>query len=50
MVSIAIVDNGPVISLAERFKTNITLTLDHRHFGAIRPRHCDAFHLLPASG
>jgi len=62
MISIAIVDSGPlvasantadpqhqpsVISLAERFKTDIILTLDHRHFEAIRPRHCEAFRLLP---
>jgi hypothetical protein len=22
-------------------------TLDHRHFRAVRPAHCDAFELLP---
>ena len=39
--------DASVVSLAERFKTDIILTLDHRHFGAIRPSHCDAFRLLP---
>lgn len=39
--------DATVISLAERFKTDIILTLDRRHFGAIRPIHCDAFRLLP---
>jgi hypothetical protein len=39
--------DASVVSLAERFKTDIILTLDRRHFGAIRPRHCDAFRLLP---
>lgn len=39
--------DASVVSLAERFKTDIILTLDHRHFGAVRPRHCDAFRLLP---
>ena len=39
--------DASVVSLAERFKTDIILTLDHRHFRAIRPTHCDAFRLLP---
>lgn len=36
-----------VVTLAERFSTDRILTLDHRHFGAVRPLHCTAFHLLP---
>jgi hypothetical protein len=36
-----------VISLAERLNTDLVITLDRRHFGAVRPRHCRAFRLLP---
>ena len=43
---LGVVDSS-VISLAERLKTDIVMTLDHRHFGTVRPRHCEAFRLLP---
>ena len=36
-----------VVALAERFATATIMTLDHRHFAAIKPLHCSAFHLLP---
>lgn len=36
-----------VVTLAERFTTNTIFTLDHRHFAAVKPLHCTAFHLLP---
>ncbi|MGH2585385.1 MAG: type II toxin-antitoxin system VapC family toxin [Dehalococcoidia bacterium] len=39
--------DASVIVLAERLNTDLIVTLDHRHFRAVRPRHCDAFRLLP---
>ena len=38
-----------VVGLAERLNIRTILTLDHRHFGAVRPRHCAAFELRPAA-
>lgn len=39
--------DASIVALAERLGTDTILTLDRRHFGAIRPRHCEAFRLLP---
>jgi uncharacterized protein len=39
--------DASAIALAERLGATTVVTLDHRHFGAVRPRHCDAFDLLP---
>jgi predicted nucleic acid-binding protein len=39
--------DASVIALAERLGTDIVITLDRRHFGAVRPGHCDALRLLP---
>ncbi len=39
--------DASVIALAERLRTPYVLTLDHRHFRAVRPKHCEAFQLLP---
>jgi predicted nucleic acid-binding protein len=39
--------DASVIALAERLQAPIVVTLDRRHFGAIRPRHREAFELLP---
>ena len=39
--------DASVVALAERLKTDVVVTLDVRHFAAVRPRHCDAFRLLP---
>lgn len=39
--------DASVIALAERLDAGIAITLDHRHFGAVRPRHRDALELLP---
>jgi uncharacterized protein len=39
--------DASVVALAERLGASVIVTLDRRHFGAIRPRHCDAFELLP---
>lgn len=36
-----------VIALAERMSASVIITLDRRHFAAVRPRHRRAFDLLP---
>lgn len=36
-----------IIAMAERLGITLILTLDRRHFHLVRPRHCDAFQLLP---
>jgi predicted nucleic acid-binding protein len=41
------VTDASVIALAERFDESKVVTLDHRHFAAIRPSHVDALTLLP---
>lgn len=39
--------DASVVALAERLEAEIVITLDRRHFGAVRPRHRAAFDLLP---
>ena len=39
--------DASVVALAERLGTDTVITLDQRHFRAVRPRHCPAFRLLP---
>lgn len=39
--------DASVIALAERLNTDLIITLDRRHFSAVRPRHAPAFRLLP---
>jgi predicted nucleic acid-binding protein len=39
--------DASVIALAERLEAPIVVTLDQRHFAAVRPRHRDAFELVP---
>jgi len=39
--------DASVIALAERLDTPTIVTLDHRHFAAVAPRHREAFELLP---
>lgn len=39
--------DASVVALAERLGAPIVITLDRRHFQAIRPRHREAFELLP---
>jgi hypothetical protein len=39
--------DASVVALAERLDTDIIITLDRRHFRAIRPAHCESFRLLP---
>jgi uncharacterized protein len=36
-----------VVALAERLGTDVVISLDRRHFGAVQPRHRRAFQLLP---
>jgi len=36
-----------VVTLAERLDTDLVITLDHRHFAAIRLTHCTSLRLLP---
>lgn len=40
--------DASVIATAERLDTPTVITLDRRHFSAVRPRHCNALELLPA--
>jgi len=39
--------DAAVLAVVERFNEPKLATLDHRHFGLLRPRHVDALHLLP---
>ncbi|MFN0145601.1 MAG: type II toxin-antitoxin system VapC family toxin [Dehalococcoidia bacterium] len=36
-----------IVAMAERLKVTTILTLDRRHFGAIKPLHCESFTLVP---
>ncbi len=36
-----------MIAIAERRSITTILTVDRRHFGAVRPKHVEAFELLP---
>lgn len=39
--------DASVVALTERLQTPYVATLDHRHFHAVRPAHCEALQLLP---
>lgn len=39
--------DASLVALAERLGATRVATLDHRHFRVVRPRHVDAFELLP---
>ena len=39
--------DASIVALAERHDIRTVMTLDHRHFRAIQPRHVEAFTLLP---
>jgi len=39
--------DAAVLAIVERLNEPKLATLDHRHFGIIRPRHVDALRLLP---
>jgi predicted nucleic acid-binding protein len=40
--------DAAVLAVVERLGERKLATLDHRHFGTIRPRHVEALELLPA--
>jgi predicted nucleic acid-binding protein len=40
--------DAAVMAVVERLGERKLATLDHRHFGTVRPRHADALALLPA--
>ena len=39
--------DASVVALAERLNTDVVITLDQRHFRAIRPLHVASFRILP---
>lgn len=39
--------DASVVALAERLNTDLIVTLDQRHFRAVKPRHVESFRLLP---
>lgn len=39
--------DAAVLAITERLGEDKLATLDHRHFGMMRPRHVDALRLLP---
>ena len=39
--------DASIVSIAERLAIAQIATMDRRHFGVVRPRHVDAFTLLP---
>lgn len=45
-LKLGVVD-ASVIALAERLGQDKIATLDHRHFSVVRPKHTDAFQLVP---
>lgn len=40
--------DAAVLAIVERLRERKLATLDHRHFGVMRPRHVAALELLPA--
>lgn len=42
--------DASVVALAERLGTDCIVTLDRRHFSAVKPSHCDRLRLLPGAG
>ncbi|CAN5696366.1 type II toxin-antitoxin system toxin ribonuclease C26 [soil metagenome] len=36
-----------IVAMAERLDITKILTVDRRHFGVFKPKHCEAFELLP---
>ena len=40
--------DAAVLSVVERLGERKLATLDHRHFGLLRPRHVEALELVPA--
>ncbi len=36
-----------IVAMAERLNITKILTVDRRHFGIFKPKHCEAFEILP---
>lgn len=39
--------DATIIAISERLKIHDILTTDRRHFSIVKPKHCEAFTLLP---
>jgi hypothetical protein len=39
--------DASIIAMAERLDITTILTTDRRHFGAVRPSHCERLRLVP---
>jgi predicted nucleic acid-binding protein len=39
--------DASIVALAERYRTDLLLTLDRRHFEVVKPKHCERFRILP---
>lgn len=39
--------DGVIMAIAERLKIKRVFTLDRRHFGLMRPKHCPSFEISP---
>jgi predicted nucleic acid-binding protein len=39
--------DATLVAISERLKIRRILTTDRRHFSAVKPKHCEAFTLLP---
>jgi predicted nucleic acid-binding protein len=46
-LEVGVVD-ASILALAERLTEIKVATMDHRHFGTMRPSHVDSLELLPA--
>lgn len=42
--------DASLVAVAERLGQTAIATLNHRDFHVVRPRHCEAFELLPPTG
>lgn len=42
--------DASLVAVAERLGQTAIATLNHRDFRVVRPKHCEAFELLPAPG
>ncbi len=39
--------DASLVALAERAQQSVIATLDQRHFSVVRPKHCEAFEIVP---
>ena len=39
--------DASIVAAAERLDVTTIATLDHRHFGVVRPAHAETFELIP---